>query len=85
MKITKMSLHHENLEMWREIREQYRSYTAEGVVYHEELAGPNGMSFLLLPGPGHTREDVERAARKLYRDRDVVRMQVMWLDGEPKE
>lgn len=66
-------------EHWRNLRERCRAWghIAEGVVYHEELAGPNGMSFLLLPDSHHTLDDLRRAENTLRRDRDVVRMQYL--------
>ena len=46
--------------------------TQAGVAYHEELAGPGGMSFILLREPGTTEEMLLASERQLRRDRDVV-------------
>lgn len=84
-RITAMPLELVDQDKWRKERESCRRhFTAEGVVYHEELAGPDGMAFLLLPDSGHTKADVKKAAERIYRDHDVVHLRVLWLDGEPK-
>lgn len=46
--------------------------TQAGVPVHEELAGSNGMSFVLIASPGITEEQLEASARELRADRDVV-------------
>lgn len=46
--------------------------TKMGVVYDEELAGPNGMSFCLLREPHTTDEMLINAVRELRSNRDVV-------------
>lgn len=58
----------QNLERNR----RYRLVTKSGVVYDEELAGPGGMSFVLLREPDTTDEMLEDAVRQLRSDRDVV-------------
>ena len=45
---------------------------AEGVSYYWELSGPDGAWFLLFQEPHHTQDDIQAAARKLYRDQDVT-------------
>jgi hypothetical protein len=40
--------------------------------YDWDFAGPDGAAFVLKREPRHTDEDVEKAKRELYRDRDVV-------------
>lgn len=68
----------ETLEKQRERlareREQCRRLqeVADGVVYKESLASRSGMSFVLMPDPHHTDEDIEKAASYLYSNRDVV-------------
>lgn len=46
--------------------------TRNGVVYHEELAGPNGMSFMLILEEGVTQDMLKQAVHELRSDRDVV-------------
>jgi hypothetical protein len=46
--------------------------TKSGVVYDEELAGPSGMTFVLLRESHTTDEMIAAAALQLHRDRDVV-------------
>lgn len=46
--------------------------TASGVAYYEELAGPNGMSFLLIEEEGTSKDKLERAVDQLRSDHDVV-------------
>ena len=62
------------------VRERNKRFgmIVEGVPYHEELAGRAGMRFLLLPEAHHVLEDVQRAAAVLWRQRDVVSMEVFW-------
>lgn len=53
-----------------------------GVFWDEELAGPDGISVLLLPFPNATEEDVKAVGRLLRNTRDVVRSRVLtvkWL------
>lgn len=66
---------HTNLEFSSGNLERNRRFglvTKSGVVYDEELAGPNGMSFVLLREPDTTDEMLEDAVLQLRRDRDVV-------------
>lgn len=46
--------------------------TESGVVYDEEIAGPGGMSFVLLRERVTTQDMLDSAVRQLRRDRDVV-------------
>ncbi len=46
--------------------------TRSGVVYDEELAGPGGMSFVLLQEPDTTDAMLAAAVHQLRSDRDVV-------------
>ena len=68
----------ETLEQQRERltreREQGRRHheIADGVVYKESLVSSSGMSFVLMPDPHHTDEDLKKAASYLYSNRDVV-------------
>lgn len=50
----------------------YGQVTRSGVVYDEELAGPGGMSFVLLREAGTTDEMLEQAVKELRSNRDVV-------------
>jgi hypothetical protein len=61
-----------------EVIKQARRWGQEvaGIAYNEWLAGPDGMSFELLPEDHHTAEDVKRAKAQLRRDRDVVSIRV---------
>lgn len=49
-----------------------KSMTRNGVVFHGELAGPGGMSFVLLREAGTTDEMLGSAVEQLRRDQDVV-------------
>jgi hypothetical protein len=63
------------LEYSRENLEKNRRYgqvTKSGVVYDEELAGPGGMSFVLLREPDTTDQMLQEAVAQLRNDRDVV-------------
>lgn len=51
---------------------RWEQVTRSGVVYDEELAGPGGMSFVLLREPHTTDDMLKAAARQLRLDRDVV-------------
>lgn len=46
--------------------------TVDGVVYSEELAGPDGLDILLLPAEGTTPESIEACREKLHAEHDVV-------------
>lgn len=51
----------------------YRS--VNGIPFSEELAGPNGMSYILFAFKGiHSQEDINKAKRKIRQDQDVVHM-----------
>ena len=66
----------ERLKFWREERARSLAHgqTAELVPYREELSGPGGMSFILLPLPGQDSDAIDRAGEYLVRNRDVVRI-----------
>lgn len=64
------SLNYSQDELERNRR--YGQVTQSGVVYDEELAGPGGMSFVLLREPHTTDDMLKAAARQLRLDRDVV-------------
>ena len=51
---------------------------AEGIKYHWELAGPNGACFFLLVEAEHTELQVQKVARCLRQQHDVVRL--WWVD-----
>lgn len=44
----------------------------QGIVYYEELSGPNGMDFFLFPSQKHTQKDVADTKRWLRSNRDVT-------------
>jgi hypothetical protein len=46
------------------------------IPYDWELAGRDGASFVLKPGPGVTPEEIAAAKACLYRNRDVVTLRV---------
>lgn len=46
--------------------------TRSNVVYDEELAGPHGMSFVLLREEATTDDMIRQAVQQLRSDRDVV-------------
>jgi hypothetical protein len=50
----------------------YGQCTPSGVAYEEELAGPNGMSFVLLREEHTSDEMLSQAVDYLRRGRDVV-------------
>lgn len=52
------------------------SASPDGVAFMEWLAGPNGMGFALLREPSHSDEDIARAKRWLYANRDVEYLHV---------
>lgn len=58
----------------RETTERYRKFhqTAMGVVYDEQLAGPDGMWFCLIRERHHTDRDIKAAKSYLLCNRDVV-------------
>ena len=51
--------------------------TPNGVQYTEELAGPEGMSFMLIQMPDTTKEQLRQAKSFLRGSRDVVRMSTL--------
>lgn len=53
---------------------------AEDIFFNEELAGPDGMSFLLFPEPKHDNEAVKKAKAWLRHSRDVVRIYVRRIE-----
>jgi hypothetical protein len=50
--------------------------TTNGIEYTEELAGSNGMAFMLFPTPEHTTEMIKTAIRDMFDIRDVVSLKV---------
>lgn len=66
------------------LRESWR----DGNIYwDEQLAGRDGMSFLLIPLPEATAEELRALRARLRRDRDVVRIQTLqiyrWITFPP--
>jgi hypothetical protein len=58
--------------------------TCGGVAYDEELAGPNGMRYVLMKEPGTTLVALEEAVQQLRCDRDVVgAIKVVEIGHEP--
>jgi len=51
--------------------------TPSGVQYTEELAGPEGMSFMLIQMPDTTKDQLKQAKAHLRASRDVVRMKTI--------
>lgn len=51
---------------------RHNCVTKSGVAYDEELAGPNGMRFVLMKEVGTTEKALADAVRQLRCDRDVV-------------
>lgn len=51
----------------------------EGIIYQEELAGPDGMDYIIYPAEHHTKEDIEKTRHYFYTNRDVVHL---WI-GHP--
>ena len=47
-----------------------------GILFHEELAGPNGMSFTLYPMPNQPHSEVMAAKEQLRHERDVVHISI---------
>ena len=64
--------------VWLRREERAGSDIAEGIKYHWELAGPNGACFFLLVEAEHTELQVQKAARYLRQQHDVVRL--WWVD-----
>lgn len=59
--------------------------TMSGMRYYEELAGPNGMNFILYPiYDKDTEESIKRAKTELRRDRDVVSIRMYWIYPDKK-
>ncbi len=56
-------------------------HVACGVPYHQELAGPGGMSYLLLPYEDQPAADIEAAEALIRSKYDVVRLGVKHLDS----
>lgn len=60
--------------------------TRSGVAYDEELAGPNGMRFVLMKEVGTTDEALAQAVRQLRCDRDVVgAIKVVKIETAPQD
>ena len=54
----------------------FYNHTSNGIPYKEELAGPNGMSYILFPSATDTKEMITVAKSELRRQKDVVRLKV---------
>jgi len=66
----------------------YGQVTSNGMIYHYELAGPEGADFTLFPSKEHTPEDFTKACEELRTDHDVVNIFTGAYIGEypiPKE
>lgn len=50
--------------------------TTNGIEYTEELAGSNGMAFILFPTKAHTTEMIKQAIREIFENRDVVSLKI---------
>jgi hypothetical protein len=59
------------------MRRLHDSQRVHGVYFDWWLSGPDGASFELFRMPDTPVDDVKRAAAKIYRDQDVVRMKVL--------
>lgn len=66
--ITETEYSRESLERNR----RHGEVTRSGVVFDGELAGPGGMSFVLLREPDTTDQMINDACIQLHQDRDVV-------------
>lgn len=63
---------------------RHNCVTRSGVAYDEELAGPNGMRFVLMKEAATTEDALADAVRQLRCERDVVgRIKVVTVDGVP--
>jgi len=62
-----------------------KEYTANGILYEWELAGPQGASFLLFPGSEHTPEDIKKAKQWLRNNKDVVWLRVANEDDRDQQ
>jgi hypothetical protein len=58
---------------------------AGGIFFNEELAGPDGMSFMLLPEPKHSADDLANAKQWLKYTRDVVKIYVRRIEFMKEE
>jgi len=54
----------------------YLDQTNNGISFHEEIASSEGASFILLPEPQHTPENIKAAKREIRMNRDVVSIHV---------
>jgi hypothetical protein len=61
---------------------RFGSVTRNGIVFHDELAGPGGASFELFREPQHTDADLAVAEAQLRHDRDVVNIFVTTVSAE---
>jgi len=57
----------------------YPDQIIDGIAYDEELAGPNGMNFLLIALPETSDQQIAAAKAKLRQDRDVCRLSTLRL------
>lgn len=67
-------------EDWIDCFTLYPDCQVEGVHFHDELAGPGGVSVILFKTPDISEEQVQRAKIKLHQMRDVVRMHIMRVE-----
>jgi hypothetical protein len=56
-----------------------------GVAFHWWLAGPHGACFTLLREANTTEERLQKAAARLYADRDVVELSVAEVEATSAE
>jgi hypothetical protein len=61
---------------------EFGEFTENGIIYHGELSGPNGMDYMLFPAPWHTEEDIEAAKEELYFQHDVTGISIEKYEGE---
>jgi len=62
---------------------RFGNVTPNGIVFRDELAGPAGSDFFLMPSEEHTKEDIKKAKRWLRNQRDVVSF--YHVEPTPKE
>lgn len=61
---------------------RFGQYTEQGIIYDEELAGPDGMNFWLYPAEHHTDKDIEDSKNFLRSTRDAVNIFVRKYTGK---
>lgn len=67
----------EDQAMWRNRANRAWKFSdvANGIPFHSNVFGPDGMSFTLIATPDHSREDLNKASEELLRRHDVVLIQ----------